>query len=192
MPFYFCKPFSCKVSPGNHKPTCPAKNSNPPSGRDWAGQVRAQLGGSGRGRASLCTHGQTFRFDLQTPWAIVLDVSSEARTYQFPCKPDQGSRRAVDPQDHGRFSLRGTTAALRSWLLTNGPAPFCPCKSFPCGAHPGTKQTKLCRALYDDRNLETWMPRHCHCWIEAAKNYNHRDAWEIKKPDTRRAGSSFA
>ena len=59
-------------------------------------------------------------------------VSAEARTYYILCKPHQVTRRAVD----NRF-ITGTTAALRSWLLTGGPTPFCLCKPFSCKACPG-------------------------------------------------------
>ena len=31
--------------------------------------------------------------------------------------------------------IRGTTAALRSWLLTNVPTPICLCKLFSCKAY---------------------------------------------------------
>ena len=34
--------------------------------------------------------------------------------------------------------IRGTTATLRSWLLTIGPTPICLCKPFSCKAWPGT------------------------------------------------------
>ena len=33
--------------------------------------------------------------------------------------------------------IRGTTAALRSWLPTKGPSPICLCKTFACEASPG-------------------------------------------------------
>ena len=42
-------------------------------GQGCTGPGRAQLGGSGRGRAGLCVQGSTFRFDFQTRWESVLD-----------------------------------------------------------------------------------------------------------------------
>ena len=44
--------------------------------------------------------------------------------YMYP-----GTRRAVDE----RF-INGATAALRSWLLSGGPSPYCLCKPFSCKA----------------------------------------------------------
>ena len=35
-------------------------------------------------------------------------------------------------------SIRGTTAALRPWLLTSVPTPICLCKPFSCKACPGS------------------------------------------------------
>ena len=58
--------------------------------------------------------------------------SSGARANEILCKADQGRQRAVDD----RF-ISGTTSALRSWLLTSGPMPFCLCISFSCDACPG-------------------------------------------------------
>ena len=52
-----------------------------------------------------------------------------------PMSPGGGNKPALDP----RF-LRGTKHALNSWLLTNGPTPFCLCKPFSCKACPGTGQ----------------------------------------------------
>ena len=45
----------------------------------------------------------------------------------------QGTRWPVDD----RLTTR-TTAALRSWLLTSGPTPYCLCKPFSCKTCPGT------------------------------------------------------
>ena len=42
-------------------------------------------------------------------------------------------------EQNPRFT-RGTTAAIRSWLLTTVPAPICLCKQFSCNACPGIGQ----------------------------------------------------
>ena len=83
-----------------------------------------------------------------------LGVPLEARTNEFPFNPmeEQNPRlttglSAVYP----RF-IRWTTAALRSWLLTNVPTPICLCKVVSCKARPRiiTYQTRtmiICSAL---------------------------------------------
>ena len=49
-----------------------------------------------------------------------MDVRSKARTNEIPCKPNGVTQRALDE----RF-IRRTNCAVRFWLLTNGPSPFC-------------------------------------------------------------------
>ena len=65
-----------------------------------------------------------------------LNVSPEARTSEILCKPNAGTKSAVDPAVYPRF-INGTRSALCSLLLTSGPTPFCLCKPFSCKACPG-------------------------------------------------------
>ena len=44
--------------------------------------------------------------------------------------------------------IRGTTAALRSWLLTSGQLPICPCKPFSCKVCLGTNNA-LCQRRHN-------------------------------------------
>ena len=55
---------------------------------------------------------------------IYMYVCIHIYIYMYP-----GTRRAVDE----RF-INGATAALRSWLLSGGPSPYCLCKPFSCKA----------------------------------------------------------
>ena len=64
-----------------------------------------------------------------------LGVTLEARTKGTLCKP-KGEQNPQLNRIHQR-SIRGTTAALRSWLLTTVPMPICLCKPLSCKASPG-------------------------------------------------------
>ena len=119
--------------------TCRIQNPDIP----WAGRVGAAHGGAaGRGRAGQ-DGTPTDRFAQETtvprtPKASntpVLNVSSEARTKEILCK-SMGEQK---PHSDQRF-IHGTKHALRSWLLTSGPAPFCFCKLFSCKACPGIEE----------------------------------------------------
>ena len=84
-----------------------------------------------------------------------LDISSEARTNKILCKPNLGTQRAVDE----RF-IRGTTAALRSWLLTSVPTPICLCKRCSCKAFPRKIIGTLRNGAERSKNLPTYEERH--------------------------------
>ena len=92
--------------------------------------------GSGRRRVGLPRRHPS-RLPPRALKQTVLDVSSEGRTNKYPCK-------AIAEQSERL--IRGTAAALRSWLLTSGPTPFCSCEPFSRKACPGT------------RMLQTWAP----------------------------------
>ena len=68
-----------------------------------------------------------------------LNVSPEARTSEFRCKPmEEHNDRLTSGlcPVYVRF-ITGTRSALRSWLLTSGPTPCCLCKPFSRKACPG-------------------------------------------------------
>ena len=95
-------------------------------GRCGAGRGGARRGGAGRGgagrggaRAGRCAQGMASRF--RPP-------RTENNCPGHHC----GSTDVSNPIDK-RFIL-GTTAFLRSWLLTSGPMPFRPFKPFSCKA----------------------------------------------------------
>ena len=67
-----------------------------------------------------------------------LNVSPEARTSEILCKPNAGTKSAVD----NRFVTR-TRSAVRCWLLTSGPTPCCLCEHFSCKACPGLGDSVL-------------------------------------------------
>lgn len=49
--------------------------------------------------------------------------------------------------------ITGKTAALRSWLLTNAPTPYCLCKTFLCKACPGIESLVKSKTLTFHRHL---------------------------------------
>ena len=69
-----------------------------------------------------------------------LDLPVKARTREIPCKPNVGTRNHRLTTDlsvvHSRFISR-TRSALRSWMLTSRPMPFCFCKPFSSQGCPG-------------------------------------------------------
>ena len=94
--------------------------------RVGAGQGEARRGRAGRARGergmvarSVSARGQPFISTFKATKTTVLVASSEAQAKEILCKPNRRTRRAVDE----RF-ISGTTAALRSWLLTDGPTRF--------------------------------------------------------------------
>ena len=72
-----------------------------------------------------------------------LHLLVQARTKEFLCKPaeEQNQRLTRGSSAVHPWFISGTKSALRSWLLTSVPTPFCLCKPFSCKACPG-KQTK--------------------------------------------------
>ena len=103
------------------------------SGRDGAqrgggaGPVRTAAGVSPR------THGTLLPLRVSTTSAWTTFQKHE------PAKPyvnRRGNTTRVCIAFHPRL-ISGTKSALRSWLLTSGPAPFCLCKPFSCKACPG-------------------------------------------------------
>ena len=60
----------------------------------------------------------------------VMDVSSKARTNEILCKPEKEHNEQLIRGLFAVYSrfIRGTMAALRSWLLINEPTPICLCK----------------------------------------------------------------
>ena len=124
---------SCKACPRNTN--CRIPKPGNPKGETGRGETRKD--GAGRG---LARRGEARRGEAGWGLGRVLcpghDLSySNPRLEQkMPCTSTwnlcEPKQRAVD-----EHSLRGTTAALRSWLLlTDGPAPLCLCKSFSCNA----------------------------------------------------------
>ena len=92
-----------------------------PQRRGGAGRGRAAPGGgAGRGRG----RGGAVRPRHELSFAI-------PRAPETPVL-DQGTRRPVEKRQTCR-----PTAAIRSWLVSNGPAPFCRCKPLSCEASPG-------------------------------------------------------
>ena len=92
------------------------------AGRSGAGQD-----GTPTGRSAQET---TVSLALQASRAsktTVLNDPWEARANEVLCKP---------VEEHDNRLTRGTTAALRSWLLTSGPSPICLCKPFSRKAYP--------------------------------------------------------
>ena len=65
---------------------------------------------------------------------------------------DGGKKTAVDLRVDKQF-IRGTTAALRSWLRTNVPTLICLCETSSCKACPGANKTRkpLSLALGDTK-----------------------------------------
>ena len=130
----------------NHMFTLVESKTRTYHGRVGAGRGRAAHGGAaGRGGAGQ-DGTPTGRFDqeITVPLAFqgiednCLKVSSEARTIEILCKPMEEQKqwciRGLSAIDN-RF-IRGTAAALRSWLLTSVPSPICLCKPFSCKACP--------------------------------------------------------
>ena len=116
---------------------------------------------------------------------------------------DGGTKPAVDQ----RF-IRGTTGALRSWLLTNVPTPSCLCKPFSCKACPGIMKpgqilddpltqisSAICRlglAIHEwvAAELINFKPKHS---TTTRTGHDSGDSWSlstcrIQNPDIPRAG----
>ena len=83
-----------------------------------------------------------------------LNDSPEARTSEIPCKPNAGTKSAVDK----RF-ISGAASALRSWLLNSGPTPLCLCKPCSCMACPG----KLPGHALHEKGLRRQQKRRSTC-----------------------------
>ena len=64
-----------------------------------------------------------------------------------------------------RWFICRTTAALRFWLLTSGPAPVCPCKPFSCKAYLGIHHGPLDQRLNLGLSTGTWAVRFCRGWV---------------------------
>ena len=146
-PICLCKPFSCKAYPGIA--SCRTQNPDIP---------RARQGGARHGRAA--GRGRARRQGKARPggragpggdWDSGGSVHP-GKNYQF-CPPGQRRHTSATIHrkhectksylnrmgEHGDGLIAGTTAAVRSWLLTSGQTPFCFCKCFSCKACPGSR-----------------------------------------------------
>ena len=124
--------------------------SNPKPGHttDGTGQGGAwRDGGAGRGGAGWNADGPVRPGDdrpshppdycRKLPWAC-----PQKHEQRNPMQTDGGTKRPVDP----RF-IRGTTAALCTWLLTSVPSAKCPCKPFFMRRACPTMEVFLCQAV---------------------------------------------
>ena len=107
------------------------------SGRRTAGR----RGGAGSGRTGRRRIGSPRRQPSLAPskasYRPVLNNSSEARTSEILCKPMEEQKPHLTSTALDQRFIRGTTSALRSWLLTNVPTLTCLCKPSSCKAYPG-------------------------------------------------------
>ena len=115
--------------------------SNPKPGHTTgaSGRSARRGGGAGSGRTGRqqnCSPRKQATLVPSKASKTRLLVSPEARTSEILCKPNAGTKPAVDE----RFNRR-TRSALCSWLLTSGSTPFCLCKPFSCKACPGICRT---------------------------------------------------
>lgn len=99
----------------------------------------ARLGGAVRGGAGQRQFGAPRRqltiLPSSAPKTTVLNIHSEARNNEILCKPNGGTRRAVDKQFINR-----TTNTVRSWLWPMDRRLCCLCKPWSCRAYRGTQQ----------------------------------------------------
>ena len=100
-------------------------------GRAGSGKIGCHQNYSPRKQMSLVPHKESSKRRLNVP--------PEARTSEIPCKPMEEQNQRLTrgwPMVYPRF-ITGARSALRSWLLTSEPTPFCSCKPFSCKACPG-------------------------------------------------------
>ena len=119
--------------------------SGPKPGHTTGGSGRGARrgGGAGLGRTGRRQNSSPRRQASLVPSKAsktrLLNVSSEARTSEILCKPmeEQSPRLTTGSQPvHPRF-ITGTRSALRSWMPTSRPMPFCLCKPFSSQGCPG-------------------------------------------------------
>ena len=112
--------------------------SSPQRGHTTGGSGRGARRGGGAGsgstgcQQSCSSRKQASLVPSKASKTRRLNDFPEARTSEILCKPNAGTKSPVD----NRF-VTGTRSALRCWLLTSGPTPFCLCEPFSCKAYPG-------------------------------------------------------
>ena len=140
--------------------------SNPKPGHTTGGSGRGARrgGGAGPGRTGRRQNSSPRRQASLVPSKAsktrLLNVSPEARTSEILCKPNGGTKSAVDNAVYPRF-ITGTRSALRSWLPTSGPTPFCLCKPFSSQGCPGkffsgqnVHSQYILRSAYDSKAFQ--------------------------------------
>ena len=150
---------------------CICRFQNPDIPR--SGRGGAAHGGAGRGGAGQDT-GRTVRRGGNSP--PCLPEHRRQLPWRFLRKHEQNKmyvnqKRSTTSVDK-RFLSR-TMAALRSWLLTNGPSPICLCKPFSCKACPGIYAPESMPRTAVFANLEFGVKKK-ECLRQATQSRVHR------------------